>query len=379
MQVKCHECVHRQIFPVFQECTSLISRLCVEEGAGTELANKLTENLREIISDNKVRAALSVILMLIVDIIAKLALLMMTRYPLAEARRLSAQADTFLLIVSKLSSRVLWWTLFIQFKIMFIFCWWADCFIFWSSGCAGGSEVWNNWKREEHGEGDRGSEEGWTRPRERLGHPQHCAAVQPGHHQCKPTHCHTGGLLFGCASVSFWYEVRDAGQLGEYKTILSAPLVLLILQPCSFIHCTHTDLFIWLLYLIQILAIKRKTQPHAQHFSRAACTWSSLCFWLRTCGWLWERRSNCWRRWRKRGNCGGRETELSLLSCRRRRLSSAPSKSNWRKGWRYTPAAKQTSLKLLLLLSCGRKTRDIEMFLHGTHRSHALLNCWGSL
>lgn len=54
----------------------------MEEGAGTELANKLTErlteNLREIISDNKVRAALSVILMLIVDIIAKLALLMMT-------------------------------------------------------------------------------------------------------------------------------------------------------------------------------------------------------------------------------------------------------------------------------------------------------------
>lgn len=50
----------------------------MEEGAGTELANKLTENLREIISDNKVRAALSVILMLIVDIMAKLALLMMT-------------------------------------------------------------------------------------------------------------------------------------------------------------------------------------------------------------------------------------------------------------------------------------------------------------
>lgn len=38
---------------LIQECTSLISRLCVEEGAGTELANKLTENLREIISDNK--------------------------------------------------------------------------------------------------------------------------------------------------------------------------------------------------------------------------------------------------------------------------------------------------------------------------------------
>lgn len=50
----------------------------MEEGAGTELANKLTENLREIISDNKVRAVLSVILMLIVDIKAKHALLMMT-------------------------------------------------------------------------------------------------------------------------------------------------------------------------------------------------------------------------------------------------------------------------------------------------------------
>lgn len=38
----------------------LIRRLCVEEGAGAELANKLTEklteNLKEILSDNKVRA-----------------------------------------------------------------------------------------------------------------------------------------------------------------------------------------------------------------------------------------------------------------------------------------------------------------------------------
>ena len=36
----------------------LIRRLCVEEGAGAELANrlteKLTENLKEILSDNKV-------------------------------------------------------------------------------------------------------------------------------------------------------------------------------------------------------------------------------------------------------------------------------------------------------------------------------------
>lgn len=77
----------------------------MEEGAGTELANKLTENLREIISDNKVRAALSVILMLIVDIKACSAY-DDTCYPLTEARRLSAQADTFLLIVSKLSSLV---------------------------------------------------------------------------------------------------------------------------------------------------------------------------------------------------------------------------------------------------------------------------------
>lgn len=34
----------------------LIRRLCVEEGAGDELANKLTENLKDILSDNKVRA-----------------------------------------------------------------------------------------------------------------------------------------------------------------------------------------------------------------------------------------------------------------------------------------------------------------------------------
>lgn len=39
----------------FQECMCLIRRLCVEEGGGTELADKLAENLEEILSDNKVR------------------------------------------------------------------------------------------------------------------------------------------------------------------------------------------------------------------------------------------------------------------------------------------------------------------------------------
>ncbi|XP_068592001.1 protein Daple isoform X2 [Cebidichthys violaceus] len=38
---------------VIQECMGLIRRLCVEEAAGTELANKLTENLKETQSDNK--------------------------------------------------------------------------------------------------------------------------------------------------------------------------------------------------------------------------------------------------------------------------------------------------------------------------------------
>ncbi|XP_056235677.1 uncharacterized protein si:ch73-95l15.5 isoform X1 [Seriola aureovittata] len=42
---------------LIQECMGLIRRLCAEEGAGTELANKLTEklseNLKEILSDNK--------------------------------------------------------------------------------------------------------------------------------------------------------------------------------------------------------------------------------------------------------------------------------------------------------------------------------------
>ncbi|XP_068425876.1 ELKS/Rab6-interacting/CAST family member 1 [Clinocottus analis] len=38
---------------VIQECMGLIRKLCVEEGAGTELANKLTENLKETQSDNK--------------------------------------------------------------------------------------------------------------------------------------------------------------------------------------------------------------------------------------------------------------------------------------------------------------------------------------
>lgn len=35
---------------------TLIRRLSVEEGTGTELANKLTETLKETLSDNKVRA-----------------------------------------------------------------------------------------------------------------------------------------------------------------------------------------------------------------------------------------------------------------------------------------------------------------------------------
>lgn len=42
--------------PVFQECLHLIRRVCVEEATGTELTNKLTEHLKEILSDNKVRA-----------------------------------------------------------------------------------------------------------------------------------------------------------------------------------------------------------------------------------------------------------------------------------------------------------------------------------
>ncbi|KAM9353540.1 uncharacterized protein ABDE67_005924 [Symphorus nematophorus] len=38
---------------LIQECMGLIRRLCLDEGAGTELANKLTENLKETLSDNK--------------------------------------------------------------------------------------------------------------------------------------------------------------------------------------------------------------------------------------------------------------------------------------------------------------------------------------
>ncbi|XP_041843860.1 uncharacterized protein si:ch73-95l15.5 isoform X2 [Melanotaenia boesemani] len=38
---------------LIQECVGLIRRLCAEEGAGAELANKLAENLKEILSDSK--------------------------------------------------------------------------------------------------------------------------------------------------------------------------------------------------------------------------------------------------------------------------------------------------------------------------------------
>ncbi|XP_024858115.1 CDK5 regulatory subunit-associated protein 2 isoform X2 [Kryptolebias marmoratus] len=39
---------------LIQECLGLIGGLCAQRGAGTELSNKLTENLQEILSDNKV-------------------------------------------------------------------------------------------------------------------------------------------------------------------------------------------------------------------------------------------------------------------------------------------------------------------------------------
>lgn len=39
---------------LFQECMGLIRRVCVEEAVGTELTEKLTENLRETLCDNKV-------------------------------------------------------------------------------------------------------------------------------------------------------------------------------------------------------------------------------------------------------------------------------------------------------------------------------------
>ena len=58
----------------------LIRRLCVEEGAGSELADKLTENLgenlKEILSDNKVRVG-TFLLIFLIDIKC-LVLLMMT-------------------------------------------------------------------------------------------------------------------------------------------------------------------------------------------------------------------------------------------------------------------------------------------------------------
>ncbi|XP_030604858.1 uncharacterized protein LOC115793853 [Archocentrus centrarchus] len=38
---------------LIQECVALIGRLCVEEGAGTELANRLMEKLKETLSENK--------------------------------------------------------------------------------------------------------------------------------------------------------------------------------------------------------------------------------------------------------------------------------------------------------------------------------------
>lgn len=54
--------LNTQILCLFQECMALMRRLCVEEEAGTELADKLTEklseNLKEVLADNKVRVCI---------------------------------------------------------------------------------------------------------------------------------------------------------------------------------------------------------------------------------------------------------------------------------------------------------------------------------
>lgn len=44
------------MFLLFQEVVGLIRRLSVEDGAGVELANKLTEYLKETQSNDKARA-----------------------------------------------------------------------------------------------------------------------------------------------------------------------------------------------------------------------------------------------------------------------------------------------------------------------------------
>lgn len=43
--------------PSLQECVGLIRRVCVDDATGAELTNKLTEHLKQILSDNEVRAS----------------------------------------------------------------------------------------------------------------------------------------------------------------------------------------------------------------------------------------------------------------------------------------------------------------------------------
>ncbi|XP_013884180.1 uncharacterized protein si:ch73-95l15.5 isoform X2 [Austrofundulus limnaeus] len=52
LQSFCHSLLSRE--RLIQECLGLIRGLSVQDGAGTELSSKLTENLKEILSDNKV-------------------------------------------------------------------------------------------------------------------------------------------------------------------------------------------------------------------------------------------------------------------------------------------------------------------------------------
>lgn len=80
----CYFALSRQDVFSLQECMGLIRRLCVEEGAGSELANKLTENLKETQSVNKVRAD-TVLSILIIDMLNVGSAYDDTHYPLTEA------------------------------------------------------------------------------------------------------------------------------------------------------------------------------------------------------------------------------------------------------------------------------------------------------
>lgn len=176
-------------------------------------------------------------------------------------------------------------------------------------------------------------------------------------------HTVTATGVVSCLAVPpFLFDTRLEMQdkLGEYKTILSSPLMLFILQACSFIHCIHTDLFIWLHFISF-----KYSQLNAKH-SRTLGT-SVVLHVLEALSVFDSGPAGGSGREGATAEGGGEREGIVEAEgrgphcCPAGEGGSDPhlQRAAGERGGGNTPAAKQTSLKVLLLLSCGLKTQDI--------------------